>query len=172
MEWSHIHSKHIQGDSQPSYAVDGSMEELSYRYYQTCWPRFGKTIETVSLVCAQMMPWHSNWGSKPTWNGSHIPLQTYTRRRLTIYICCGWEYGSIIMPLPPNLLAKIWEVSGNYGSLLDGKWCRGAVVETLNPHRMAHTSTPNIYKVIVNVPMLWMGVWIHHHAIPTTLHTC
>ncbi len=69
---SHIHSKYIQSDWQPTYAVDESMEESSYCYYQTCWPRFGKTIETVSLVCAQMMPWHSNWGSKPIWNGSHI----------------------------------------------------------------------------------------------------
>jgi hypothetical protein len=117
-------------------------------YYQTCWPRFGKSIELCHL-CAHnwwLMPWHSsNWGAKPSWNGSHIHSKHIpeTRRWLTTFICCGWEYGSIIMPLPPHLLAKISLVSGNYGSLLDGKWCRGAVVEALlKKNRLLVMPTP------------------------------
>jgi hypothetical protein len=34
---------------------------------------------------------------------------------------------------------------------------------------MVPISTPNIYKVIDNLHMLWMGIWVHHHAITTTL---
>jgi hypothetical protein len=26
-----------------------------------------------------------------------------------------------------------------------------------------------MYKVIENLHLLWMGIWIHHHAIMTTL---
>jgi ABC-type lipopolysaccharide export system ATPase subunit len=34
---------------------------------------------------------------------------------------------------------------------------------------MDPASTPNVKKVIDNLHMLWMGIWIHHHAITTTL---
>ena len=34
---------------------------------------------------------------------------------------------------------------------------------------MVPTSTSNIYQVFDNLHMLWMGIWIHHHAIATTL---
>jgi len=206
---SHIHSKYIQSDWQPTYAVDESMEESSYCYYQTCWPRFGKTIETVSLVCAQMMPWHSNWRWLPTficcgweygsmimpflphllaqicevswdlchwwcahkwWYGTVVealhphgmaPISTQTHKMwLTTFICCGWVYGSVIVPLSPHLLAQIWEVSLQ----MMPRW----VVEALNPHGMVPTSTPNLYKVIDNLQMLWIVIWICHHAITTT----
>jgi hypothetical protein len=30
---------------------------------------------------------------------------------------------------------------------------------------MVLLSTPNIYNVFDNHHMLWMGIWIHHHAI-------
>ncbi len=43
------------------------------------------------------------------------------------------------------------------------------MVEALNPHEMAPTSTANIYKVIDNLHMLQMGVWIHHNAITNKL---
>jgi hypothetical protein len=90
-------------------------------------------------------------------------LQTYTRS-LTTFICCGWEYGSIILPLLPHFLAQIWEVSWDLCHMCAHKWFHGTVVEALNPHKMVPTFTPNIYKVIDSVQMLWMGVWIHHHA--------
>ena len=105
MELSHIHSKHLQGDWQSSYALDGSMEESSCHYY-----------------------------------------------------------------LLPHLLAQIWEVSWDLCCLhCAHKWCHGAVVEALTPHEMSPTSTPNIYKVIDNLNMLWMGVWRSHHTITTKL---
>ena len=43
------------------------------------------------------------------------------------------------------------------------------MVEALTQHGMPPTSTPNIYKVIDNLHMLWMGVWIRHHAVTTKL---
>ena len=131
---SHTHTStpniYIQSDWQPHMLWMGV-----WRSHHALLPNLLAQIQiwevnwTVSLVCPQLMPWHSsNWGAKPSWNGSHIHSKHIpeTRRWLTTFICCGWEYGSIIMPLPPHLLAKISLVSGNYGSLLDGKWCRGA----------------------------------------------
>jgi hypothetical protein len=43
------------------------------------------------------------------------------------------------------------------------------VVEALDPHGMVPTSPSSIYKVFDNVHMLWMGIWIHHHAVTTAL---
>jgi hypothetical protein len=43
------------------------------------------------------------------------------------------------------------------------------VFETLNPHGMVPTSTPDIYKVIDNLHMILMGIWICLHAVTTTL---
>jgi hypothetical protein len=34
---------------------------------------------------------------------------------------------------------------------------------------MVPTSTLSMYKVFDNVHMLWMGIWIHHHAITTAV---
>jgi hypothetical protein len=44
-----------------------------------------------------------------------------------------------------------------------------AVVEALDPHGMVPTSTSSMYNVFDNVHMLWMGIWINHHAITTAL---
>jgi hypothetical protein len=38
------------------------------------------------------------------------------------------------------------------------------VFEAPNPHEMVLISTPNIYKVFDNLHMLWMWIWIRHHA--------
>ena len=53
-----------------------------------------------------------------------------------------------------------------YCCTLNGTLC--VVFEPLNPYGMVPISTPNIYKVIDNLHMLWMGIWIHHHAIAIT----
>jgi hypothetical protein len=69
---SHIHSKHIRSDWQPSYTVDEDMEESSCSYHHSCWPRFGESAQIMGPWCARiMLSWCSGWGSKPTWNGSH-----------------------------------------------------------------------------------------------------
>ena len=39
----------------------------------------------------------------------------------------------------------------------------------LNPHGMGPTSTSNIYKVIDDVHMQWMRIWIRNHAVTTSL---
>ncbi len=89
-----------------------------------------------------------------------------------MFICCGWTYRSITMPLPPHLFAQIWEIDRNPGSLLGYKeWYHCAVVEALDPPGLVPTSTSSIYKEFDNVHMLWMGIWIwiHHHPVTTTL---
>ena len=47
----HILFKQIQGDWEPSYAVDGNMDVSPCRYYYTCWPRFGKSVEILGHCC-------------------------------------------------------------------------------------------------------------------------
>jgi hypothetical protein len=96
------------------------------------------------------------------------PLQTYSRC-LATFICCGWAHGCVIMPLPPHLLAKIWDVCWKTESHLGYKQYHCAVVEALDPHGMVPTSTSNICKVFGNIHMLWMGILMRHYAITTTL---
>jgi hypothetical protein len=43
------------------------------------------------------------------------------------------------------------------------------MVEAQDPHGMVPPSTPYIYKVFETIHMLWMGRWVHHHAITTIL---
>jgi hypothetical protein len=166
---SHINSKHIQGDCQTLYDVDGDMEPPSCCYHHTCGTRFGKSGEIMDLCWVSndtIMQWlrlssHMEWFPHP--------LQRH-KRWLPNIICCGWGYGAfiIIMLLPPHLWDQIWKVRWNYGSLLGVKWYHHAVVEALIPHGMIPTSTQNIYKVIDKHFMLWMGIWSPHHAVTTT----
>jgi hypothetical protein len=48
------------------------------------------------------------------------------------------------------------------------KGCHCAAVEALTHHGMILTFTPNICNVFDNLHMMWMGIWIPHHAITTT----
>jgi hypothetical protein len=43
------------------------------------------------------------------------------------------------------------------------------MVEALYPPGMVPTSTLSMHKVFDNAHMLWMGIWIHHHAITTAV---
>ncbi len=43
------------------------------------------------------------------------------------------------------------------------------VVEASDTPGMVPISTKSMYKVFDNVHMLWMGIWIHHHAITTAV---
>ncbi len=43
------------------------------------------------------------------------------------------------------------------------------MVEALDPPGMVPTSTLSMYKVFDNVHMLWMGIWIQHHAVTTAV---
>jgi hypothetical protein len=42
------------------------------------------------------------------------------------------------------------------------------VVEAPDPNGMVPASTPNIFKVIEIIHILWINTGIHHHAITTT----
>ena len=112
------------------------------------------------------------WCAHKWWYGTVVealhphgmaPISTQTHKMwLTTFICCGWVYGSVIVPLSSHLLAQIWEVSLQ----MMPRW----LVEALNPHGMVPTSTPNIYKVIDNLQMLRIVIWICH--MPLLPHTC
>ncbi len=39
------------------------------------------------------------------------------------------------------------------------------MVETIDPSGMVPTYTSRMYKVFDNVNVLWMDMWIHHHAV-------
>ncbi len=43
------------------------------------------------------------------------------------------------------------------------------MVEALDPLGLVPTSTLSMHKVFDNVHMLWMGIWIHHHAVTTAV---
>ena len=71
---SHIHSRHIKGDWQPSYAFDRDMDPSSCRYHHTCWSWLGRSAGVFGHCLARNdTAVHSGWVSKPTWNGSYFP---------------------------------------------------------------------------------------------------
>ena len=65
-----------------------------------------RLISWVTAMLQMMQGW-IGWGSRPTWNGSHIH-SIHIKRYLRSFICCGcgWADGSTIMPLPPYLLPQ------------------------------------------------------------------
>ncbi len=54
---------------------------------------------------------------------------------------------------------------------LSGRMVRDhcAVVEAQDPPGMVPTFTSSIYKMFESIHLLWMGIWIHHHAITIAL---
>jgi len=78
------------------------------------------------------------------------------------------------MLLLPHLMAQICEVSQlKTQGLRVAAGCQMrspcALVEAPNPHGMVPTSSSNICKVLDSLHMLWMGIWVHHHAATATL---
>jgi hypothetical protein len=166
----HIHSIHMKGVWRHSNAVNGGdIDTSSCHYHHTCWFRlFGLSAKILGhcLVPNEAIVQWLKLQTRMKWLPQH-PLHTY-ERCLTTFICCGWDYGSIMMTLPPHLPVPIWIAGWNPGSLLGAKWSHCAVVGAPNPHLMATISTPYIWKVFDNIHMLWMGIWIHHDDIVTT----
>ena len=72
-----------------------------WEVYQNPWSLLGAALNEA-LVQWLRLQTHMEWFPHP--------LQTYTSC-LTTFICCGWGYGSIIMPLQPHLSVQIWEIS-------------------------------------------------------------
>jgi hypothetical protein len=136
-------------------------------------PDLGRSLKSFLVTAWRWMkPLCSGWLRLQIYMEWFLqPLHTYERWLTTfIFICCGWlGFGSIIMPLPIRRLIQIWdEEASNPWSLLGAEWSHCAVVQAWNPHGMIPTASPNIWKVIINLHMLWMGIWIHHHAITST----
>jgi len=108
----------------------------------------------------QMTPLCRGRGSNPTWNGSNISSQHLRGAWQASYTVDGhmapsWGHVNYVY-------AKIWEVIWNSGSLLGYKWHHCAVAEVLIQHGMVPTSSSNIWKMLDNLHMLWMGIWSHH----------
>jgi hypothetical protein len=77
--------------------------------HHTGWSRFGKSAEILGH-CLVLNEAFEQWLGLQThmvWF-SH-PLHTYPRR-LKTFICCGWGYGCVIMPLPLHWPVQIWKV--------------------------------------------------------------
>jgi hypothetical protein len=97
------------------------------------------------------------------------PLQTYIYK----VIDCGWEYGGVIMLYYQTCWPRFGK-SIELCHLCAHNWCHGTVViEALNPHGMAPTSTPNIYQKLE-------GDWQPSYAVDGSMdpslchyhHTC
>ena len=113
----------------------------------------------------QMIPWCTDWGSRTTWISFHIHHLTYLMC-LRTFMCCVCADGLTIMLLHQqelvHIIVGLCQIPGSH---LHNKWFHGAVVEALNPHGMASTSTAyiNISIVFDNIHVLWMCRWTHHH---------
>jgi hypothetical protein len=91
------------------------------------------------------------------------PLPTNIRC-LKTFICCGWV-GTYIHH---HAATTITWINPDLGSQLESSSLLGlgytrfhcAVVKALTQHGMDPTSPPNIYQVLDNVQMLWMGTAI------------
>ena len=113
-----------------------------------------------------MMSYCIDWGSRSTWNDSHIHSK---------HIQGVWEHSySVDEEMDPpscnfhhDCSSQINWDGGIHGSHFGYIWCHGALIEAPDPHRMIPTSTPIIYEVFESIHKLWMGRWIHHHASST-----
>ena len=142
------------------------MDLSSCHYHHTCWPRFGRSASKWchGTVVEALNP----HGMVPH------PLQTYTRWFPT-FICCGWEYGGVFMPLlltttlvGPDLGSQLRSVSLVVCTqmMLMPWWSGWGSNPTWNG---SHIHSKHIYKVIDNLHMLWMGVWRSYHTVTTKL---
>ena len=152
---------------QHSYAVDGDMDQSSSHIQQTCWPRCEKSEKALDHCLAlyvALQHWlrlqtHMEWLTHPpqTYEG------VYNIHMLWMGIRIHNHANSTSLVGPD--LGSQW----NPVSLLGPVWSPTALVEESNTHGMVYTSTPNIWKMFGTIHMLWMGIWIHHHAIFTLL---
>ena len=82
---SQIHSKHVTGVWQPSYAVDGDMDPSPWHYHHTCWSRYAILGHCLVLVLTEgFVQWfqtHVEWFLHP--------LQIYERSLAPSYAVDG-----------------------------------------------------------------------------------
>ena len=89
--------------------MDGDMDPSSCRYHHTCELRFGESATILGHHWAQkevIVHW-LRLQTLVEWFPH--PLHTYAMC-MTTFICNGWRYGSVIMPLPPHLLVQICKI--------------------------------------------------------------
>ena len=109
---------------------------VAFIYYYGAYPssphtfysRFLKRAENLNgqqLLSFTIMLWlrlkpHPDW--------LPYPPESCTKC-LIIFIYCWWACGCIINPIPPHLLAHIWNVSWNSLSLMVYEWYYHAVID-------------------------------------------
>jgi len=108
------------------------------------------------------------WGSKHTWNGSHIHFK-YTRgywqpscamdEDMEHPSCC--YHHTLVGP----------DLESQLKSLITDRWqmIPSCIGKAVIPHGMVPTSSLNIEEIIDILHMLWMGIWSPHHTVTTTL---
>ena len=176
----HIHSRHIQGAGEHSYAVDGDKDpsQASTTTTPNSVDGIWKFAEYLDYCCTETTSLSRDWGSRPSLD----PLQTYARC-WRIFICCGWTSGSIIIHMlwvdtrkhqhaSTQQCIHILEICWNPGLLLRTEnnlivqWLRLQTHIEWSPYPL------EIYKVLESIHMLWVDTRIHHHAnINTTMWT-
>ena len=139
------------------------MNESLSHYCCAYWPSF-RSLPLNSDCLQRGKPQHClAVEDRPSQNGFHINIKHIQG--------VGCEYGRVFTLLPLLSLAKLLKVSTTqiYDYLPRGKAHHSAVVEAIDPFKMAFTSISNTYKVFHNLHMLWMCIWlcfIHIAAAP------
>ena len=111
------------------------------------------------------MQWLRLWthSKKPTYQ-----FQTYLRC-LTTFICCECANRCNLTMLLSLSLAKPFGCYCQPRVTLGNKPQHYAVVEELDSFKKAPTSIPNICKVVVNLYMLWMCLWMWPYHVTASI---
>ena len=168
---SHIHSRHIKGDWQPSYAFDRDMDPSSCRYHHTCWSWLGRSAGIFGHCLARNdTAVHSGWVSKPTWNGSYFPSRHIKEDWKSSY-----AFDGNMDPSSCRYHHTCWSWLERSDGVFGHCWARNDTAiycgwGSQSTWGMVPTSTQSIKNWSISISSIqWMGTWICLHAITSTL---
>ena len=137
-------------------------------------PDFGSQLKSLVTAWRWMKPVCSGWGSKSTWNDSHslsIHMKGDWQPSYSYAVddwdsdpsSCHYQYAGKSRFGTKNLP----QILGHCLALNEAtvQWLR---LEIHMEWFLQPLQTYERWKVIINLHMLWMGIWIHHHAITST----
>ncbi len=87
---------------------------------------------------------------------------------LSTFSGCGWAYGFTLTPLPPQTLPQIWERFLRSHLIQVFKPCHYILTIAVEPFKLHPMSMWYKYEVFEHLLRLWMGIWLHTHAVTTT----
>ena len=155
----------MQGVWVLSYAVDGQMDPQSCPLHHSCWPRIKNKVFENSRMLWMGRCIH-NHAISTILVGPELEFRTLAN---------VWDHSYAVDRQLWILHHATFATSRIYGvgliswSQRGYKWCQGTMVEAPVPYGMVSTSTSNIYKAFEYFHMLWMGRWIHNHALCTVV---